>query len=105
MRAGDFWRSAWADDHNGFAFVLGMCAFWFAPLMFGAIAVMVEPAIWPMLGGAVLAALGWVLAWVVMIRQVRRSEPATIVDVTPTLPMVLPAVLMVGGVVICLLSF
>lgn len=40
-----------------------------------------------------------------MIRQVRRSEPATIVDVTPALPMVLPAVLMVGGVVTCLLSF
>jgi hypothetical protein len=38
MRAGDFWRSAWADEHNGFAFVLGMCACWFAPLMFGAIA-------------------------------------------------------------------
>ncbi|MBA4085695.1 hypothetical protein [Janibacter sp. LM] len=105
MRIKDVGRSAWSDDHRGFAFVIGMCIFWLGPLMFGAMAVMGPRVIWPMLAGAVITGVGWVLAWVVMIRQVRRSPPGASVDLTPTVPLVAPAVLMVGGVLLSLLSF
>lgn len=105
MTARSFWRGVWADDRHGFAFVLGMCVFWFGPLLFGAIAIMVPGTIWTMLGGAVMAFVGWVLAWVVMIGRARRAAPGGDVDLTPTRPMLLPAALMVGGVVVCLLSF
>ncbi|WP_068258921.1 hypothetical protein [Janibacter limosus] len=83
MRTADFWKSTWYDDHNGFACVVGMCAFWIGPLMFGAMSIMVPGTI----------------------RQVRRSEPGSLVDVTPTRSLVVPALLMVVGIVICLLSF
>ncbi len=29
MTARSFWSGVWADDRHGFAFVLGMCVFWF----------------------------------------------------------------------------
>lgn len=49
--------------------------------------------------------MGWVGAWIVMLTRHFRSEPGTLVDLTPTKAMLLPAALMVGGVFGCLLSF
>ncbi|KGN35035.1 hypothetical protein N802_01845 [Knoellia sinensis KCTC 19936] len=105
VRIHDFWRSAWADNNLGFRFVVGMCIFWFAPLMFGAMAIMGQGTVWRILGWAAVTAVGWVGAWVVMLTRRFRSEPGTLVDLTPTKPMLIPAALMVGGVVGCLLSF
>lgn len=105
MRFRDFWRSAWADNIFGFRFVVGMCVFWFGPLLFGAMAIMGDGTLWAMLIWAGVAAVGWLGAWAVMLTRHFRSEPGTLVDLTPTKAMLLPAALMVGGVFGCLLSF
>ncbi|KGN39582.1 hypothetical protein [Knoellia subterranea] len=105
MRIRDFWRSAWNDNIFGFRFVVGMCGFWFGPLMFGTMGFMTRPQKWAMVAWAAVAAVGWLGAWVVMLGRHFRSAPGTHVDLTPTKPMLLPAALMVGGIVGCLLSF
>ncbi|MFC7487887.1 hypothetical protein ACOCJ7_14885 [Knoellia sp. CPCC 206453] len=105
MRVRDFWRSALADNIFGFRFVFGMCVFWFGPLMFAAMGLMVRPRSWSMILWAAVAGLGWVGAWFVMLTRHFRSEPGKIADLTPRKGMLLPAALMVGGVVGCLLSF
>lgn len=103
MRFRDFWRSAASDNIFGFRFVLGMCLFWVGPLMFGAIGALASrPA---MVLWAVVAAVGWLLAWAVMLVRHFRSMPGSRADLTPTVPMILPAALMVGGVVGCLMAF
>ncbi|MBD5831241.1 hypothetical protein AWH69_07360 [Janibacter melonis] len=98
-----FWRSALGDDQSGFRLVVGMCLFWVGPLMFGAMGVLAgRPG---MVLWSVVAAVGWVLAWTVMIVRHRRCGPGERVDLTPTVPMILPGVLMVAGVVGALMSF
>ncbi len=103
MRFRDFWRSAAGDNIFGFRFVLGMCLFWAGPLLFAAIGLLADrPA---MVLWAGVAALGWALAWAVMLIRHFSSIPGDRVDLTPTLPMIPAAVLMVGGTVGCLMSF
>lgn len=58
-----------------------------------------------MLGGAVTSLLGWAATWFVMLTRHLRSVPGALVDLTPTVPLLLPAALMVGGVVWSLMSF
>lgn len=102
-RGRDFWRSAAGDNILGFRFVLGMCLFWAGPLLFAAIGVLADRP--SMVVWAVVAEVGWALAWAVMLTLHLRSSPGDRVDLTPTVPMILPAVLMVGGTVGCLMSF
>ena len=103
MRFRDFWRSAASDNIFGFRFVLGMCLFWAGPLLFAAIGVLADrPA---MVWWSVVAAVGWVLTWAVMLVRHFSSIPGDRVDLTPTVPMIVPALLMVGGTVGCLMSF
>ena len=105
MRVRDFWRSAAADSLVGFRFVVGMCVFWVGPVLFAAIGLMSRPQRWDMVVWAAVAAAGWLGAWLVMLSRHARGGPGTRVDLTPTTPMLLPAALMVGGVVGCLLAF
>ena len=105
MRFRDFWRSALSDTIFGFRFIVGMCVFWFGPVMFGAMGAMGQPVIWSMVAFAAVAAVGWLWAWVVILTRHFQSSPGTVVDLTPTRPMLGAAALMVGGVVGCLLSF
>jgi len=105
VRFRDFWRSAYSDNYFGFRFVLGMCVFWLAPLLFGAIGLMTVPQRWSMVVWAVVAGVGWLAAWAVMLGRHFRAGPGNVVDLTPTRAMLLPAVLMVGGLVGCLVSF
>ncbi|WP_340536808.1 hypothetical protein [Nocardioides sp. GXZ039] len=105
IRVRDFWRSAHADSHAGFRFVVGMCVFWFGPLLFGAMGLMTRPQRWAIVAWAAVAALGWLAAWAVMLGRHFRARPGEVVDLTPTAPLLLPAGLMVGGIVGCLLSF
>jgi len=103
VRFGDFWRSAMADNIYGARFIMGMCLFWVFPLLLIAIGVMSrKPAIawW-----AAVAELGCVLAWAVMLTRHFRSTPGTVVDLTPTVPLIVPAVLMVAGLFASLYSF
>ncbi|WP_353953161.1 hypothetical protein V6K52_06950 [Knoellia sp. S7-12] len=103
MRFRDFWRSAASDNIFGFRFVLGMCLFWAGPLLFAAIGVLADRG--AMVVWSVVAAVGWALAWAVMLIRHFNSIPGDRVNLTPTLPMIVPAVLMVGGTVGCLMSF
>lgn len=105
MRFRDFWRNALADNIFGFRFIVGMCVFWFGPLLFAAMGLMTAPQRMSMVLWAGVAALGWIGAWVVMLMRHFRSAPGSDVDLTPSGPMTLPAALMVGGIFGCLLSF
>lgn len=95
MRFKDFWRSALADNIFGVRFILGLCLFWVAPLFFLYVGLgMPRPG---MAAWGAVAAVGWLMAWAIMLTRHFRSTPGEVVDLTPTLPMILPVVLMVVG--------
>lgn len=105
MRFRDFWRSAASDNIFGFRFVVGMCIFWLGPLLFMAIGLMTQPQRWAMVWWSVVALVGWVLAWAVMLVRHFSSMPGSRADLTPTVAMIVPSALMVGGIVGVLLAF
>lgn len=103
MRFSDFWRSAYHDNRRGFRFVVGMCLFWIGPVFFiWAGAAMDRPA---MLGWGLLAGAGWLLAWAVMLIRHFRSAPGEVADLTPTVPMIAPGLMMVVGTFGALANF
>lgn len=95
MRFRDFWRSAKADNIFGFRFILGLCLFWIGPAWFVSVGLLMPRPAMAAWGG--LAGAGWLLAWGIMIARHIRSEPGELVDLTPTVPMLLPVAMMVVG--------
>ncbi|PRY63180.1 hypothetical protein BCF74_10211 [Knoellia remsis] len=104
MRVRDFWRSAFSDDTRGWRYVMAMFFVWVPLGMFGAMAILGDEVWWDMLGWVLLAGLGWVIAWTVILRIHRRSEPGATVDLTPWRPLAVPNLMMVAGFVGCFLS-
>lgn len=95
MRFSDFWRSAYHHSSTGFRFIFAMHFFWVAPVFFIWAGAAMDRA--PMLGWGILAAVGWVLTWVVVLVRHFRSRPGEVADLTPTVPLLVPGLMMVAG--------
>lgn len=95
-KAPGFWRTVLRQDRLGYRFIVGLVFF---PVILGLYAVAAQQrSSIPLSVGVIVAAAGWLAAWVIVIRAHRRSRSGDIADLTPWGPLIVPILVMLGGV-------
>lgn len=97
-----FIRNWFAQDGLGFSFIMGLVFFPFVLGLYGAGALDRDSG--PLWLGVGCSGLGWLLAWLVVLRAHRRRPSGGTSDLTPWAPLIGPIVLMLVGVIAPLAS-